>query len=101
MQRPGVMLYFDIRQPLKALSDAEKGRLFDAILEYGEMGTVPEFDGMLALAWGFIKPKLDRDAEEYKNATLRRQYATACRERKKKGESEISYEDWVNTLPYQ
>lgn len=58
MARPGIMLYFDILEPLKVLPDADKGRLFVAILEYGQFGVVPEFEGMLAMAWGFIKPKL-------------------------------------------
>ena len=95
MARPGIMIYFDIRQPLKVLPDADKGRLFDAILEYGEFGIVPEFEGMLAMAWGFIQPKIDRDFAEYNRSVLRRQYATACRERKKKGEPEISFEEWL------
>ena len=50
------------------LSDAEKGRLLVAMLEYGEKGILPQFDGMLALAWGFVKTKLDRDDETYENA---------------------------------
>lgn len=94
MARPGIMLYFDIRQPLKVLPDADKGRLFDAILEYGVHGTVPEFDGMLAMAWGFIQPKLDRDAVEYAHTVSKRQYAAFCRELKKKGGAEISFEEW-------
>lgn len=51
MARPGIMLYFDILEPLKVLPDADKGRLFVAILEYGQFGVVPEFEGMLAMAW--------------------------------------------------
>ena len=51
MARPGIMLYFDILKPLRVLPDADKGRLFEAILEYGENGTIPSFDGMLAMAW--------------------------------------------------
>lgn len=94
MARPGIMLYFDIREPLRVLPDADKGRLFDAILEYGEHGTIPEFDGMMALAWGFIKPKLDRDAVEYANTVSKRQYAAFCRELKKKGAVEITFEEW-------
>lgn len=95
MARPGVMLYFDIRKPLQFLENADKGRLLDAILEYGEYGTVPEFEGMLAVAWGFIQPKIDKDAVEYQRSVLRRQYATDCRERKRKGEPEIGFNDWL------
>lgn len=98
MARPGIMLYFDILEPIKVLPDADKGRLLVAMLEYGQSGTVPEFDGMLALAWGFIKPKIDKDEAEYNLSVLRRQYATVCRERKKKNEPEITFDDWVKTI---
>lgn len=95
MARPGIMLYFDIRQPLEVLPYEDKGRLFDAILEYGELGTIPEFDGMLAMAWGFIQPKLDRDSKEYERTVLKRQYATFCRELKRKGAPDVSFDEWV------
>ena len=95
MARPGVMLYFDMLEPIRVLSDEDKGRLLVAILEYGKDGVVPEFSGMLALAWGFVRPKIDRDLEEYERTVLRRQYATFCRERKKKNEPEISFEEWL------
>lgn len=101
MARPGIMLYFDILEPIRVLPDADKGRLLVAMLEYGQNGTVPNFDGMLALAWGFVKPKIDRDFEEYNRSVLRRQYATVCRERKRKGEPEISFDEWVNINGHQ
>ena len=98
MARPGIMLYFDILEPIKVLPDADKGRLLVAMLEYGQSGTVPVFDGMLSLAWGFVKPKLDKDSEEYEKTVLKRQYATFCRDRKRKGEPEISFEEWMMTI---
>lgn len=101
MARPGIMLYFDILEPIRVLSDADKGRLLVAMLEYGKYGTVPQFDGMLALAWGFVQPKIDRDSEEYNRSVLRRQYATACRDRKRKGEPEISFDEWMRINGHQ
>ena len=98
MARPGIMLYFDMLDPIRVLPDADKGRLLVAMLEYGQSGVVPELDGMLALAWGFIKPKIDKDEAEYNLSVLRRQYATVCRERKKKNEPEITFDDWVKSL---
>lgn len=98
MARPGIMLYFDILEPIEVLPDADKGRLLVAMLEYGQFGKVPDFDGMLRLAWGFIKPKIDKDEAEYNLSVLRRQYATVCRERKKKGEPEITFDEWVKTI---
>ena len=97
MARPGIMLYFDILEPIRVLPDDDKGRLLVAMLEYGKYGTVPRFDGMLALAWGFVQPKLDRDSEEYNRSVLRRQYATACRERKRKGEPELTFDEWLRS----
>ena len=98
MARPGIMVYFDMMGPLSKMPDADKGRLFWAMLEYGKFGTVPEFDGLaLELAWEFVKPKIDKDEQEYNMSVLRRQYATVCRERKKKGEPEITFDEWLNT----
>ncbi len=98
MARPGIMVYFDMMGPLNKLPDADKGRLFWAMLEYGKSGIVPEFDGLaLALAWEFVKPKIDKDEAEYNLSVLRRQYATVCRERKKKGEPEITFDEWMKT----
>lgn len=101
MARPGIMLYFDILDPIRVLPDADKGRLLVAMLEYGKSGMVPEFDGMLQLAWGFVKPKIDKDSEEYNRTVLKRQYAAFCRDRKKKGEPEISFEEWLMTVNNQ
>lgn len=95
MARPGIMIYFDIRKPLEVLPDADKGRLFDAILEYGEFGTIPEFDGMLAMAWGFIQPKLDRDEESYENAKVQRRYAAFCKKRTSLNLPKISFDEWL------
>ena len=101
MARPGIMLYFDILGPIRLLPDSDKGRLLVAMLEYGQSGTVPEFDGALALAWEFVKPKIDKDSEEYNKTVLKRQYATFCRDRKKKGEQEITFEEWLMTIDNQ
>ena len=100
MARPGIMLYFDILEPIRVLPDADKGRLLVAMLEYGQSGTVPEFSGDLGLtlAWGFVKPKIDKDSEEYNKTVLKRQYAAFCRDRKRKGEPEISFEEWLITI---
>ena len=102
MARPGIMVYFDMMGPLSKLPDADKGRLFWAMLEYGKFGTVPQFEGLaLELAWEFVKPKIDKDSEEYNRTVLKRQYATFCRDRKKKGEPDISFDEWLMTIDDQ
>lgn len=99
MDRPGIMVYFDMMGPLGKLQDADKGRLFWAMLEYGKSGIVPVFDGLaLELAWEFVKPKIDKDYKEYVRSVQRRQFATACRERKRRGEPDITFDEWLKTI---
>lgn len=94
MAKPGVMFYFDIRPCLKRLSTEEKGLLFEAILDYAEHGTEPDFDGVVGVAWDFIKPGIDRDSDRYGNQVLQKQYAAYVREAKKKGLTPLSFVDW-------
>lgn len=94
MKQPGVLLYFDVRPCLKRLSKEEKGELFEAILEYGEFGTVPEFEGSLGVAWDFIQPQIDRDRENYLKTVDKRKYAVFVREEKKAGREPPSFEEW-------
>ena len=96
MARPGIMVYFDMLGPIKVLPDADKGRLFVAMLEYGQNGTIPQFDGMLALSWEFIKPKLDRDGETYENSKVQRKYAAFCKRRAALGLPKVPFEEWNN-----
>ena len=96
-KRPGVMLYFDLRPSLKLLSTEDRGRLFDAILDYAELGVVPELDGMLAMAWEFIRPRIDKDGERYERQIAQRQYAVYSREAKRRGETPLSFDDWCKS----
>lgn len=95
MARPGIMLYFDMLGPIRVLPDEDKGRLLVAMLEYGQDGVVPEFDGMLALAWSFVRPLIDKDGERYEDMKLQREYATFCKKRKRIWMPKISFDDWV------
>lgn len=93
--RPGVMFYFDIRPALKFLSNEQMGLLFVAILEYGESGVLPDFkDPLLNMAWSFVLPRIDRDAEAYDDKVEQRRYAGYCSAVRKKKMEPISYDDW-------
>lgn len=98
MAKPGVMFYFDVRQCIKRLDTNEKGRLFEAILDYAEFGIVPDLDGALGVAWDFIQPKLDRDAGRYDRQVEQKQYAVFVRELRKKGGNPIPFDEW-KSLP--
>lgn len=95
MARPGIMIYFDILDPIKKLTDEDKGKLLVAMLEYGKDGVVPELDGSLGIVWSFVQPKIDRDEENYDASKLQRQYAAFCKKRKKIWMPRISFDEWV------
>ena len=101
MERPGFVVYFDLLDQIQELSDAERGQLLTGMLEYGKYGVLPEFKGMLAMAWRFLRPKMDRDAEAYAKTIEGKRYATYCRECKKNGIQELSREDWRVSIDYQ
>lgn len=94
MAKPGVMFYFETRPCIKRLSLEEKGALFEAILDYGEYGTLPEVDGVLGVAWDFIRPRIDLDSGRYDDRVTQSRYAVAVREAKKKGVQVPSFEQW-------
>lgn len=85
---------FDIRSGMKRLSTSDKGRLFDAILDYAENGVVPDFEGGLGVAWDFIVQKLDKDAETYAAKSVANQYGPYVREQEKRGLPTITREEW-------
>lgn len=60
-----IPLYFSYAEQLKMLSDADRGKLVLALLEYGETGTIPELRCELRMAFSFIKSQIDRDCEKY------------------------------------
>lgn len=73
--KPGVMIYFETGRAVKGLSFEDKGRLFDAIMEYAEDGVLPSFDGVLSAVWPFVANGIDRDAARYADIITRRQRA--------------------------
>lgn len=64
MNKPGVMIYFNMI-PSSHLPDADRLRLYDAMMEYGRTGTEPEFDGPLGVAWDYVAPVLEKDNDRY------------------------------------
>ena len=67
-EKPGVMLYFEIRSCIRHLNHVERSLLLEAILDYGQNGIEPDFDDdpALAVAWEFVRDRLDRDDEAYR-----------------------------------
>lgn len=57
--------YFSYRKKLSKLSDQEVGRLFRALLEYGEIGETKELTGRESVAFDFIADDIDRAKAAY------------------------------------
>jgi len=94
MGKPGVMFYFEVRPCLNRLTREEKGDLFEAILDYGQYGVLPELDGPTGVAWDFLQPKLDRDNDRYGRVSLKKAYAAYVKYANTRGEPTLSYEEW-------
>lgn len=59
-----VKAYFDWIEQTAALSDAERGRLFIAILEYARSGLDPKLDGREGILFPVFKSTIDRDTQK-------------------------------------
>ena len=72
-EKRSFVLYFDIRHPLELLSDEDRGKLFLALLDYAELGTVRDFgEGALQMAFAFIRNSIDRDAAAWEEKRQKR-----------------------------
>lgn len=72
-RKPGVMVYFDLRESISMLTQSEKGDLLDAILTYGQEGLEPEFaDRAMHLLWSRLRLDIQRDDDRYQEVRLRR-----------------------------
>ena len=57
-----VKLFVDYLDAIEPLGDAERGRLFTALLEYARTGEVPQLGGTERFIFPMMKAQLDRDA---------------------------------------
>ena len=74
-EKKGFVFYYDYQQHLELLSDAERGKLLIALLEYGKNGTMPQLDGAALMAFSFIKAQKERDAAKYAEVCKKRSEA--------------------------
>ena len=65
MAREYFCAYHSYRAWMEMLSDAEKGRLFDALLAYSESGEQPSLGGREAALFPAMKWNIDRDKKAY------------------------------------
>ena len=99
-KKPGVMIYFDLRKMLKLLPDSEKGKLFEAILDYGETGCTGELTDTLKIVWPLIQMRLDPDSLRYAEVGLKRKYAAYMRWAKEHNEETLPFSHWKQKHGY-
>ena len=74
--RDYVCLYHSYLDAIQALSDAERGRLFTAMLEYSITGAAGHLGGNERFLFPMVKAQIDRDRENYE---------TKCRKNRENG----------------
>ena len=94
-RKPGVMVYFDMRQTLEHLSDRHVAALFRAILEYGETGRRPKLPDKLLVLWPLVEMRINTDDSRYRENVRKRKYAAYCRWAAKKDIEPLCYEEWL------
>ncbi len=65
MAKKYIKVYFDLLDALEPFGDAERGRLFTAMLEYGRSGAISGLSGNERFLFPMIRAQLDRDKINY------------------------------------
>ena len=90
-------VFTDFADAMEELGDAERGRLFTAMLKYAETGAAPDFRGNERFIWPVAKLQIDRMAAECegKAKTSRENGAKGGRPKKTQGNPKIPLmESW-------
>lgn len=67
MAREGFVVYHEILKWMDSYDDAERGRLFTAMLKYSMTGEDPELRGNERFLWPAIEAKIDESKKAYEN----------------------------------
>lgn len=91
MRKCYVKAYYDWIEQTAALSDAERGRLFIAVLEYARSGLEPKLDGRESILFPVFRATLDRDNKisetNSKNGSLGGRGNKACESGRKQNKA--------------
>ena len=98
--KPGVMVYFDMLPVIAQLSNADKGKLFQAILEYAQLGVVPELPAKLRPLWPMITSRMDHDDIRYQKTVANRKYAAYTRWERQDDRIPLPFDEWLHHEGY-
>ena len=96
--RPGFVVYFELRTSLELMTKEQIADLFLAMMNYCEYGELPQTDDMIVkMCFNGLKSRMDSDRENYYQTISQRKYAVYCRECNKTDRAPLSYEEWETT----
>lgn len=87
MKKPkGFFTYFHLSDMIELLSNEQAGRLYKALLRYGDTGELPDLsdDLPLNMAFSLMKKEIDVNVERYNAVCENRSKAAKERETKKR-----------------
>ena len=62
-----IKLFLDYLDAVEPLGDAERGRLFTALMQYARTGEAPQLSGNERFLFPMMRAQIDRDSAEYKD----------------------------------
>lgn len=65
MDKSSFLIYLDYEEQFNLLTDEQIGQLMRAIIKYEKTRELPQLNGIVKMAFSFIKTQLDRDREKY------------------------------------
>ena len=92
MKKPkGFFTYFHLSSVIEKLSDAQAGRLYKALMRYGDTGEITDFSGDLAcdMAFTLMRGEIDVNFERY-NEMCERNRKNAEKKRARDASPDVS-----------
>lgn len=89
MKKPkGFFTYFHLSTVIDKLSDAQAGRLYKALMRYGDTGEMTDFSDDLAcdMAYTLMRGEIDVNFERYNEICENKSRAAKAREERRKAE---------------
>lgn len=96
MKKPkGFFTYFHLSGVIDKLSDAQAGRLYKALMRYGDTGELTDFSDDLAcdMAYTLMKGEIDVNFERYNEICENKSRAAKEREAKKREQTAAEHND--------
>ena len=75
MDKSSFLMYLDYEEQFNLMSDEEIGQLMRAIIQYEKTQEMPELDGVLKMAFSFIKSQLDKYRKKWQEEKKKRSEA--------------------------